>query len=86
MGKLSEADRVNLGWMVRCNDEYRVGYLGPTVRRFGPLPECASLVEGGFARCVTHFCGRRETPKARGYWITVAGRTALAAQKDNPNG
>lgn len=70
--ELTERDQANLSWMIRCNDEYGCGYLGPTVKRFGRIQECETLVQSGLARC-----SDRASAKARGYFITSEGRAAL---------
>jgi hypothetical protein len=72
--KLTEVDTTNLGWMVRCNDDHGIGFLGPSVRRFGRMPECENLIRNGHATCNDHG-SRRES----GYWITPAGRALLSS-------
>jgi hypothetical protein len=75
--KLTHETLVGLQWARRCNDEYGVGYLGPTVKRHGPLPEYAGAVTAGFLRCETDVFDSRRT-EILGYFITPAGRQALS--------
>ena len=73
MSELSERERIDLRWMVRCNAD-NIGFLGPTIRKSGPLPELDGLVRKGLAEV------RRPIIRSimhGGYWITVAGRRAL---------
>lgn len=78
-GRLEEDELTALRWSVRCNDEYGFGYLGPTVRKVGPLPVYGRLVEQGLLRCVTD----ARQGAISGYFITDAGRQAL---KDSNGG
>lgn len=73
----SPSDLVNLRWMIRCNDEYQCGYLGPTVRRFGRLPELESLIAAGLATCNDRSMWSARKPPY-GYWITDAGRRSVS--------
>lgn len=79
---LTISDITALRWSVSCN-ERGVGYLGPTVKRHGPLPELTRITAEGLLRCeedVRSF-GRRDAEQC-GYWITDAGRAALVAAGD----
>lgn len=73
---MTETDISNLKWMIRCNDESGIGFLGPSVRRFGRLPELDHLTKDGLATC---YDGSPWQPvKSKyGYWITEAGRLAV---------
>lgn len=73
---MTEQDLSNLRWMIRCNDQYKVGYLGPTVKRFGRVPECELLVEAGLAKCNDGLGWTAKNPRL-GYFITAEGRAAL---------
>lgn len=66
-----------LRWSIDCNAR-GVGYLGPTVKRLGPLPELAAITAAGLLRCEEDLRvkGRRDADKC-GYWITKAGRAVL---------
>lgn len=64
---------VNLRWMQRLNDEDGIGYLGPSLTKFGPIEECEVAVSAGFARRDQWSIHR---PR-RGYWITDEGRVEL---------
>jgi hypothetical protein len=68
-----------LRWSARCNDEFNIGFLGPTVKRHGPLPEMGSITRLGLVVCEedAKVTGRRD-PEKCGYWITDLGRSALA--------
>ena len=79
MGKLTEDDLTGLRWAAACNDEFGIGFLGPTVRRHGPAPEYASLVALGLLQCETGTVVRPAT--TCGYFITEAGRAALQSQE-----
>lgn len=76
MNDLTELDRASLAWMERCNKK-RVGFLGPTLRHKGPVEEIHHLVDAGYAIIVDPI-GRGNRA---GYWITKAGRRALAAAR-----
>jgi hypothetical protein len=66
--------QVLLNWAADCN--WRgIGFLGPSVRRFGPIPEYEPYVAEGVVRVVQS--GESRNTKALGYWITDAGRAAL---------
>lgn len=70
--KLTEQDLTNLRWMEKCNKK-RIGFLGPS-SRWGAMPELDNLVKAGLATFVIPH-GRGDKG---GYWITDAGRQALA--------
>lgn len=74
---LSEVEQIGLRWAVRCNAR-NVGYLGPTVRRRGPLSEYDRLVRDGLLQLIDSTASTRAL-EAYGYWITKTGRAALAA-------
>ena len=74
---LTQPDRraiTNLRWMVKLN-KIGCGYLGPTVRKVGPVDDVTPCVDAGWAilRIV-----RLHTKS--GYWITDAGRAALSGE------
>lgn len=70
--EMSGQDTANLRWSITCNGR-GIGYLGPTVKRFGPLPELAHLVRAGLLTCV-RVKGVRSADRC-GYFITERGRT-----------
>lgn len=70
---LTEKEVTALKWMVICNKRH-VGFLGPTVRKVGPMEEYDRLERLGYARCITY--ARAE--KA-GYWILGDGKRAIQA-------
>lgn len=68
--------RGELAWMQRVNSRGTgVGLYGPSVKRNGPIPHCEELVALGYATRCDH-----GTVDRRGYWITLAGERALAAE------
>lgn len=69
---MTDRDRANLMWAVRCNNE-GIGFLGPSLKKYGPVQECEDLVRRGLLSAVRE--GSREE---MGYWITDAGRAAIA--------
>ena len=72
---LTEVEIIGLRWMRKLN-EYGIGYLGPTTRRGGQLPEYERLVATGLAKCVVS-----NTAESSGYWILGAGVNALAGSE-----
>jgi hypothetical protein len=74
---MTDRDYANLFWARKVNDESRIGLFGPTVRRFGPLPDCEALVRAGLLERRAPFFPYR----LGGYWITAAGRRALQEQE-----
>lgn len=72
---LTTQDRINLSYMTEANATGH-GLFGPTVRRLGALPEMMDLEAGGLAE-LRDWPGFRQ--RGCGYWITAAGRRALAA-------
>lgn len=69
--QISEQDRGELQWAERVNKE-GIGLYGPTVIRHGPVRELKGLEESGLLKL--QYGERVKT----GYWITQAGRAALA--------
>lgn len=74
--RLTKADETALRWALRCNEQ-GIGYLGPSVRKSGPLPEMAGLLKAGFLT-LEHGQPRAKNDRERGYFITDLGRRALA--------
>lgn len=72
---MTETDISNLKWMIRCNDD-GIGFLGPSVRRLGRLPELEHLTLAGLATC-NDGTPWRPVKSRYGYWITDAGRLAV---------
>ncbi|MDO9364652.1 MAG: hypothetical protein Q7T60_17120 [Sphingopyxis sp.] len=78
MGELTKQDRANLTWAREIDDKGGTPYLGPTVLKRGPVPECEALVERGLlTRAMTTKRLRHKVPRAAGYHITDLGRQAL---------
>lgn len=73
MANLTENDVSVLRWSAHCNDEFGVGFLGPSVKKFGRLPECEAMIRDGYVTCNDDRDG-----DVRGYWVTPAGRKALS--------
>jgi hypothetical protein len=72
-GPLTEQDWVNLRWVKRVNDPPQsIGLYGSSVRREGPLPFMARLIDAGLCEL-----REAETVPKSGYWITESGRAAL---------
>lgn len=77
MGELSDYQIGGLRWMIRCNDDYRCGFLGPSVKRGLDDGDYRELVRSGLARRVDFM---RRADRC-GYFITPAGRVALSSAK-----
>lgn len=77
MSALTEEEIIGLRWMRSCNAR-RVGYLGPTVRKEGPLAVYEHLVLEGLSTLTNTPWGHKES---QGYWITAKGNAALNAQE-----
>lgn len=72
MSELTEAERTCLRWAAYLNPK-GVGFLGPTVKRHGPLPVYSGVVGSGLARCV-EAVWEKPDQMACGYWLTEAGQ------------
>lgn len=84
MGELTKEDRANLTWARKIDDAGGTPYLGPTVLKRGPVPECEALVERGLlTRAMTTKRWRQKVPRAAGYRITDLGRQALRPTSSN---
>ena len=81
MGELTEAELPCLRWCNEVNTE-GVGFLGPSVRRDGPVAGYAGLIERGLVRLVPQSAFSRVEDE--GYWITPAGRAALHPTDEAP--
>ena len=74
--KLSEAELTLLRWCAEINPQ-KVGFLGPSVRKHGPIAEYARAVDFGLVT-LEQAAGR--PVEVMGYWITDLGRAALRHQ------
>ncbi len=81
--ELTDDELTCLRWCARLDRAPdRIGFLGPTVKRHGPVPEYASAVAKGLVRCVEPMAPvYRGGAAPFGYWITAEGRRALAAAR-----
>lgn len=82
---LTEDERTCIRWAARLNRK-AVGFLGPSVRRHGPMGVYDRLVREGLVHCIDADQYRR-TMDGYGYWLTGAGwkvARALFAPADRP--